>query len=37
MNMLTATYRIQFNPAFGFQAAQLVISYHCQRTADPDQ
>ncbi len=27
MNMPTATYRIQFNPAFGFQAAQPVISY----------
>jgi (1->4)-alpha-D-glucan 1-alpha-D-glucosylmutase len=27
MNMSTATYRIQFNPAFGFQAAQTVISY----------
>jgi len=27
MNMPTATYRIQFNPAFGFQAAQTVISY----------
>ena len=27
MNMPTATYRIQLNPAFGFQAAQPVISY----------
>ncbi len=27
MNMPTATYRIQFNRAFGFQAAQLVVSY----------
>jgi (1->4)-alpha-D-glucan 1-alpha-D-glucosylmutase len=27
MSMPTATYRIQFNPAFGFQAAQTVISY----------
>ncbi|MGB9292396.1 MAG: alpha-amylase family glycosyl hydrolase, partial [Desulfobaccales bacterium] len=27
MNTPTATYRIQFNPAFGFQAAQPVISY----------
>lgn len=27
MNMPTATYRIQFNPAFGFQAANSVISY----------
>jgi hypothetical protein len=27
MNIPTATYRIQFNSAFGFQAAQLVISY----------
>ena len=27
MNMPTATYRIQLNPAFGFQAAQTVISY----------
>ena len=27
VNMPTATYRIQFNPAFGFQAAQPVISY----------
>src|SRR4030043_195294 len=27
MNMPTATYRLQFNPAFGFQAAQPVISY----------
>ena len=27
MNMPTATYRIQFNPAFGFQAAQPVIAY----------
>ncbi len=27
MNMPTATYRIQFNPDFGFQAAQTVISY----------
>ncbi len=27
MNMPTATYRIQINPAFGFQAAQPVISY----------
>jgi len=27
MNMPTATYRIQFNPAFGFRAAQTVISY----------
>ena len=27
MNMPTATYRIQLNPAFGFQAAQAVISY----------
>ena len=27
MNMPTATYRIQFNPTFGFQAAQKVISY----------
>ncbi len=27
MNMPTATYRIQFNPEFGFQAAQPVISY----------
>ena len=27
MNMPTATYRIQFNPAFGFQAAQPLISY----------
>ncbi len=25
--MSTATYRIQFNPAFGFKAAQTVISY----------
>ncbi len=27
MKMPTATYRIQFNPAFGFQAAQPVIAY----------
>jgi len=27
MNMPTSTYRIQFNPAFGFQAARPVISY----------
>jgi len=27
MNMPTATYRIQFNPAFGYQAARPVISY----------
>jgi (1->4)-alpha-D-glucan 1-alpha-D-glucosylmutase len=27
MNIPIATYRIQFNPAFGFQAAQLLISY----------
>lgn len=27
MNMPTATYRIQFSPAFGFQAAHSVISY----------
>ena len=27
MNMPTATYRIQFNPAFGFKSAQPVISY----------
>ena len=27
MNMPTATYRIQFNPAFGFKNAQPVISY----------
>jgi (1->4)-alpha-D-glucan 1-alpha-D-glucosylmutase len=27
MNMPTATYRIQLNPAFGFQAARTVISY----------
>ena len=27
MNMPTATYRIQFNPAFGFKDAQPVISY----------
>ena len=27
MKMPTATYRIQLNPAFGFQAAQTVISY----------
>ena len=27
MNTPTATYRIQLNPAFGFQAAQTVISY----------
>ncbi len=27
MDMPIATYRIQFNSAFGFQAAQLVISY----------
>lgn len=27
MNMPTATYRIQINPAFGFQDAQRVISY----------
>ena len=27
MNMPTATYRIQLNPAFGFQDAQAVISY----------
>ena len=27
MNMPTATYRIQFNPAFGFQAAQTIIAY----------
>ena len=27
MNIPTATYRIQFNPAFGFQAARSVISY----------
>ena len=27
MNIPTATYRIQFNPEFGFQAAQAVISY----------
>jgi (1->4)-alpha-D-glucan 1-alpha-D-glucosylmutase len=27
MNMPTATYRIQFSPAFGFQAARTVISY----------
>jgi hypothetical protein len=27
MNTPTATYRIQFNPAFGFQAAISVISY----------
>ena len=27
MNTPTATYRIQFNPAFGFQVAQSVISY----------
>lgn len=27
MNIPTATYRIQFNPAFGFQAAQPVVSY----------
>src|SRR5665648_1253008 len=27
MNMPTATYRIQFNPAFGFKNAQPVIAY----------
>src|ERR1039457_2657787 len=27
MNIPTATYRIEFNPAFGFQAARSVISY----------
>src|SRR4030043_1773672 len=27
MNIPTATYRLQLNPAFGFQAAQPVISY----------
>jgi (1->4)-alpha-D-glucan 1-alpha-D-glucosylmutase len=27
MNLPTATYRIQLNPAFGFQAARSVISY----------
>jgi len=27
MNIPTATYRIQFNPAFGFQAASRVVSY----------
>jgi (1->4)-alpha-D-glucan 1-alpha-D-glucosylmutase len=27
MNIPTATYRIQFNPAFGFQAASPVVSY----------
>ena len=27
VNTPTATYRIQLNPAFGFQAAQTVISY----------
>ncbi|MGO9021293.1 MAG: malto-oligosyltrehalose synthase [Syntrophobacteraceae bacterium] len=27
VNTPTATYRIQFNPAFGFKAAQTVISY----------
>ncbi len=27
MNMPTATYRLQFNPAFGFEAAQAVIAY----------
>jgi (1->4)-alpha-D-glucan 1-alpha-D-glucosylmutase len=27
MNMPTATYRIQFSPSFGFQAANSVISY----------
>ena len=27
MNMPTATYRIQFNPAFGFKNAPPVISY----------
>jgi (1->4)-alpha-D-glucan 1-alpha-D-glucosylmutase len=27
MNMPTATYRLQFNPTFGFQAAKSVISY----------
>jgi hypothetical protein len=26
MNMPTETYRIQFNPAFGFQAAHAVIA-----------
>ena len=27
MNTPTATYRIQFSPSFGFQAANSVISY----------